>query len=128
MMAYLTFLYVPFAADNLRWFSMPMVFGTSSLPYIGGMWLILVLPLFCLLPHRAPLWRWYFISPVLALVGFLMMSVLFKFDYNRTTIRVAKLAAIVGGATGLACSFTQHRLSKRPRGGTIIATPISQTI
>ena len=114
MVIYLLLSYADRASDNPRWFAMPMTFGTYSLPYIGGVWLVMVLPLFCLLRHQSRFWAWYIAPPLFALAGFLVMSAFFRFDYNRTTMRVAQLAALVGGFTGIACVLWQRRLSSHP--------------
>lgn len=115
MITYLLVTYAEYASVNPRWYGMPMVFGLYSLPYIGGVWLLLVLPLFCLVQHRSRLWAWYVSPPLFAFIGFMVMSFFFKFSYNQTTLRVAWLAVLVGGATGLACFIWQRRMASLHR-------------
>ena len=119
MMIYLLATYAEYASVNPRWYGMPMVFGLYSLPYIGGVWLLLVLPLFCLVQHRSRLWAWYVSPLVFAFVGFMVMSFFFKFSYNQTTSRIAWLAALVGGATGLACFIWQRRMASLHRNSLV---------
>jgi hypothetical protein len=113
MIIYLLVSYAQYAPVNPRWFGMPLVFGFYSLPYVGSVWLLLVLPLFCAIRHRSRFWAWYITPPSFALIGFVVMSFLFKFSYNHTTSRIAWLAALVGGATGLACVIWQRRLASQ---------------
>lgn len=113
MLIYLLLQYAGHASDNPRWFAMPMTIGTYSLPYICGVWLIVVLPLFCLLRHGSRFWVWYVAPSLFALIGFVVMSAFFRFDYNPTTMRVARLAALVGASTGVVCAIWQRHLGSR---------------
>lgn len=113
MVAYLLLQYAQYASVNPRWYGMPGMFGTYSLPYAGGVWLVVVLPLFCFVPHRSRLWSWYVAVPLFGLIGFLVMSAFFRFNYNHTTNRVAGLATLLGAATGLFSAAWQSLLNKR---------------
>jgi hypothetical protein len=113
MVAYLLIQYGQDASVNPRWYGMPGMFGTYSLPYVGGVWLVVVLPLFCFVPHRARLWSWCVAVPLFGLIGFLVISWFFRFSYNHATNRIAGLAALVGAATGFFSAVWQSRLSKR---------------
>jgi hypothetical protein len=113
MIACLLLQYARYASVNPRWYGMPAVFGTYSLPYAGGVWLVFVLPLYCFVPHRSRLWSWQVAVPLFGLTGFLVMSFLSPSDSPRFTNRVAGLAAVLGAASGLFSAVWQRCLSRR---------------
>lgn len=113
MVLYLLAVYVQFADTNPRWFGMPAVFAQMSLPYVGGVWLFLLVPLFCAVPCRSRLWAWYVTSPLFAALGYLIMRAVYRFEENPTLDRIARLAALVGGVAGLASSLWQMRAARR---------------
>ena len=117
MVAYLLLQYAQYASVDPRWYGMAGVAGTYSLPYAGGVWLVVVLPLFCLVPHRSRFWSWYVAVPVFGLVGFLVMSSICRFNYNPVANRITGLATLLGAATGLFSAVWQSRLRKRSEDG-----------
>lgn len=113
MVTYLLIRYSEFASVQPRWYGMPMIFAAYSIPYILGVWLLVVLPLYCFLPPKSRLWYWPISTLVFAIVGFALMSTMFRFNYNQTSIRIIALAALVGGSSGLCCSLMQRKTRQR---------------
>lgn len=114
MCLYLLSRYVQFAGEQPRWYAMPAAIATLALPYIAGAWILLVLPLFYLVPRSSRFWRWFFVAPCLGLLAFVFMASMVRFELNRTTERFVVLAALCGTATGLAGSLLQSRLRSPP--------------
>ena len=113
MVAYLFWRYYAHAEVSPRWYSMPLAIAGTSWKYVGPTWALLVLPLFILVRPDRRLWGFLICGPLLATAGFLIMASISRFNYAYPFGLLWLLAAICGGATGVASSFVQRSLTIR---------------
>jgi hypothetical protein len=113
MIAYLFCTYLKFADVSPRWYAMPVTIGYVALIPILVVWLVAVLPVFCLV--RPSSWFWRFPLPAFAFgaLGLLIVAARTNFNYFGISGRMWVLATIVGFSTGAACSIFQRRLHRR---------------
>jgi hypothetical protein len=113
MIAYLFCTYVKFSDVSPRWYAMPVTIGYVALAPIFAVWLVAVLPIFCLVKPSS--WFWRFPLPAVAFgtMGLLIVATRTHFNYFVIFGRMWVLATIVGFSTGAACSIFQRRLHQR---------------
>ena len=91
-----------------------VIAGAAMWLFILPVWLLVFLPLYCLLPRRSPLWRW----PIATFLGCVAGAVVI-YAYAALTTPAAQvgllpaIAAIVGGVTSLTASLTEGRFDGR---------------
>ena len=100
-----------YASTSPHWYAMPMTISLYSLPYVVATWLVLVFPIYCLVPYSSRFWFPPIGTLVFSVAGFLIMASITRFSYMVPLyVRLWLLAAIVGAVTGLCCSIMQRRL------------------
>jgi ABC-type uncharacterized transport system permease subunit len=97
--------------ESSDWWYFPIAFAIYSAMFIFGTWLLVLLPLYLLVPLRSSLWRWYICTPCGVASGAAIMFAFTRYTSPQATdwpVYVI-LAAIVGGITCLFGSLTSHR-------------------
>jgi hypothetical protein len=79
--------------------------------FIFGTWLVILIPLYLLVPLRSPLWHWLVCTICGVLSGALIMFVICRVSSPQAVDwpSYVVLAAIVGGVTCLFASLTRRR-------------------
>ena len=93
------------------WWVGPVIAAMFSGSFIFGTWLLILLPLYLLVPERSVLWRWPLCTFCGALAGAGIIVVWSSIYYPQATDRIGMsvIAAVIGGVTCLVGSLTRHR-------------------
>jgi hypothetical protein len=100
-----------YASISPNWYAMPLTISMYSLPYVVATWLVLVFPVYSLVPCSSRFWFPPIGTLAFAAAGFLIMASITRFSYMVPLyVRLWLLATIVGAVTGICCSLMQRRL------------------
>ena len=93
------------------WWLLPVFFGIYSAAFVFGTWIVVLLPLYFLVPLHSWLWRWYVCTPCGATSGALIMYVWVRYTSPQATDWpfYVILAATTAGLTCLFGSLTSRR-------------------
>ncbi len=93
------------------WWVGPAFVAIYSTAFIFGTWLLVLLPLYLLIPQHSVLWHWPLCTGCGALAGAAIIVSWSAIFYPQATDRVylGVLAAVIGGVTCLTASLTRRR-------------------
>lgn len=94
---------------------MPGAISSFSLPYIAVVWLLFVVPLFCVVKPSSWLWKWPVASAVFGAVGALAMLGAIRLQMAPISDALVWFAALTGATTGFFCSNAKRKHQRKEK-------------